>query len=545
MPASAQVALPSRQELDPARAAPIPAAPRRNLFKGIEPGPCAFRDSPLKVTLSAVDFRGATSGDLALSDEVLASTYAEFIGQEMPLSVVCDIRDRAVALYLRRGVLASVVIPEQQISGGRLTLTVVEAKIATVSYHGDVGPAQKQVERFLNHLRGLAPFDLNVAQRYLLLASDVPGVTIQSVLRPSEQGDGALDLDITMVRDAVDGSVMTQNYGSKTVGRDLTMARVDFNSFTSLGERTSIIAYGTVATDEQRVLQVTERFFLGGNGLAADMSGAWSWTRPGDVLTPLELEGTSFAGSVRLSYPLIRHSRRNLNLSAGLDVIDQKVEFGGGLATLTDDSLRVVFARLDGHYAPAALSDHSFAVTGALEVRQGISGLGASEFGDPRASRFLAKPDATVLRLEAEVGARLAGPVIGKIRGAWQYTDDPLLSYEEYGVGNLTIGRGYDPTVASGDRALAATIELSTVPLPLQGGRSAWRPYVFYDAAELTNLGFGAGKLNLASAGVGLRAQLTSRVAVDVVWAEPFDSPFGVGEEPPSRLLFSLSALVF
>ena len=543
-PAAAQLALPSRQELDPARAAPIPAAPRGNLFKGVEAGPCAFRDSPIKVTLKAVEFHGATSGALAISDQALASTYAEFIGREAPLSVVCDIRDRAASLYLRRGVLASVVIPEQKIADGRLVLTVVEARIASVNYHGDAGPAQKQVVRFLDHLRGLAPFDLDVAQRYLLLASDVPGVRIQSVLRPSPQGDGALDLDIAVDRDAVDGAVVAQNYGSKTVGRDLTLARLDLNGFTSLGERTSILAYGTLSSDEQQVLQVAERFFIGGDGLAADLSGSWGWTKPGDVLKQLELEGESFAGSLRLTYPLMRHRRHNLNIGVGLDWIDQKVEFGGGLAVLTDDSLRVFFLRLDGHYAPASLAANSVAMTGTVEVRQGVHSLGASRYGDLTASRFLGKPDATVFRAEGEIGG-VAGPVVGKLKVAWQHTDDPLLSYEEYGVGNLTIGRGYDPSMASADRALAATFEVSTVPLPLNGGKAAWRPYAFYDAAELTNIGFGANKLDLSSAGVGVRAQITSRIGFDLTWAKPFDSPFGVGDEPPSRVLISLSAALF
>ncbi|WP_246263318.1 ShlB/FhaC/HecB family hemolysin secretion/activation protein [Caulobacter soli] len=548
--ASAQVALPSRQELDPARAAPIAAAPRGDLFKGVEAGPCAFRDSSIKVTLKTVAFQGATAnegggGALALSDQALASTYAEFIGREAPLSVVCDIRDRAATLYLRRGVLASVVIPEQRITEGRLTLTVIEARIAAVNYHGDAGPAQKQVARFLDHLRGLAPFDLDVAQRYLLLASDVPGVRLQSTLKASPQGQGALDLDIAIARDAVDGSIVAQNYGSKTVGRDLTLARLDLNGVTPLGERTSILGYGTLSSDEQRVIQAVERFYIGGDGLVADVSGAWGWTKPGDVLKPLELEGESFAGSLRLSYPLMRHRRHNLNIAAGLDWIDQKVEFGGGAAVLTDDHLRVFFVRLDGHYAPASLAGNSVAMTGTVELRQGVHNLGASRYGEFTASRFLAKPDATVLRAEGQVGGRLAGPVIGKLIVAWQHTDDPLLSYEEYGVGNLTIGRGYDPSVASGDRALSGTVEISTVPLVLAGGRAAWRPYAFYDAAELTNLGFGAGKLDLTSAGVGVRAQVTSRVAVDLTWAKPFDSPFGVGDEPPSRILISLSAALF
>ena len=547
--AAAQVALPSRQELDPANAAPIAAAPRGDLFKGVEAGSCAFRGSPIKVTLKAVTFQGATAenggGALAVSDQALASTYAEFIGREAPLSVVCDIRDRAAALYLRRGVLASVVIPEQRIAEGKLTLTVVEARIASVNYHGDAGPAQKQVVRFLDHLRGMAPFDLDVAQRYLLLASDVPGARIQSVLKPSPIGQGALDLDITIARDAVDGSVVAQNYGSKSVGRDLTLARLDLNGFTSLGERTSILGYGTLSSDEQRVIQVAERFYLGGDGLVADLSGSWAWTRPGDTLKPLDLEGESFAGGVRLTYPLMRHRRHNLNIGVGLDWIDQKVEFGGGAAVLTDDHLRVFFLRLDGHYAPAGLAAHSVAMTGMFEVRQGVHNLGASRYGDLQASRFLAKPDATVTRAEGEIGGRLAGPVIGKLAVAWQHTDDPLLSYEEYGVGNLTIGRGYDPSVASGDRALSATFELSTTPLSLNGGRAAWRPYAFYDVAELTNLGVGAGKLDLASAGIGVRAQVTSRVALDLTWAKPFDSPFGTGDEPPSRVLISLSAALF
>ncbi|MBO9709083.1 MAG: ShlB/FhaC/HecB family hemolysin secretion/activation protein [Caulobacter sp.] len=544
-PAQAQIALPSRQELDPARAAPIPAAPRGDLFKGVEAGPCGFRDSAIKVTLSAVEFRGAASGDLALSDQALASTYAEFIGREMPLSVVCDIRDRAALLYLRRGVLASVVIPEQKITGGKLVLTVVEARIEAVNYHGDAGPAQKQVARFLDHLRGMAPFDLDAAQRYLLLVSDVPGVRIQSMLKPSSSGPGALDLEIAIDRDAADGSVVAQNYGSKTVGRDLTLARLDLNGFTSLGERTSILGYGTLSSDEQRVVQVAERFYMGGDGLTADISGAWGWTRPGDVVKPLALEGESFAGSLRLTYPLARHRRHNLNIGFGLDWIDQKVEFGDGVAVLTDDHLRVFFLRLDGHYAPASLASRSVAMTGVVEVRQGIHNLGASRYGDLAASRFLGVPDATVVRAEGEIGGRIAGPVIGKLKAAWQHTDDPLLSYEEYGVGNLTIGRGYDPSVASGDRAIAGTFELSTVPLPLAGGRAAWRPYAFYDVAELTNLGPGAGKLDLTSAGVGVRAQITPRVALDLTWAKPFDSPFGVGDRPPSRVLISLSAALF
>ncbi|MES2033594.1 MAG: POTRA domain-containing protein, partial [Pseudomonadota bacterium] len=268
--AFAQVALPSREELDPARAAPIPAAPRGDLFDGIEKTPCPFAGSDLKMTLRSVTFRGAVAGALALSPDDLAPAYAGEIGVERPVSVVCDIRDRVAALYLRRGVLASVAIPEQRISDGELVLEVVEARIVAVNYHGDAGPAQRQVARYLDKLKGMAPFDLEVAQRYLLLASDIPGVQVQATLKPAPGGQGAVELDIAVSRDPFGASVQVQNYGSKTIGRELGLARVDFNSFTALGERTSLVAYWTLGSDEQRVIQAVEHFKLGGSGLAAD-----------------------------------------------------------------------------------------------------------------------------------------------------------------------------------------------------------------------------------------------------------------------------------
>lgn len=543
--AFAQVALPSREELDPARAAPIPAAPRGELFDNVERGPCPFTGSDLKFTLRSVTFRGAVAGALALSPDELAPAYAREIGAEIQVATICDIRDRVAALYLRRGVLASVAIPEQRINEGNLILEVVEARIVGVNYHGDAGPAQKQVARYLDQLKALAPFDLNVAQRYLLLASDIPGVQVQATLKPSSEGRGAVELDIAVSRDAVDGSFQFQNYGSKTIGRELGLARLDLNSFTSLGERTSLIGYWTLGSDEQRVIQATEHLKLGGSGFALDMSGSWAWTRPGDAVAVLELEGESFAGNATLSYPIIRHRRHNLNLAFGLDWVDQQVEFGGGLATLTEDHLRVFFARLDGHWAPRALSARSAAVTASLEVRRGTTGLGASEYGEFTASRYKGRPNAVVWRANAQAGGQLIGPVYGTAEISGQFSDDSLLSYEEYSVGNLSIGRGYDPSAASGDRAIAASVELTTRPLPLIPG-SYWRPYAFYEAAQLINIGPGAGKMELSSAGVGFRAQLSERLSFDVVWAKPFDSPYGpAGDTPPSRVLVSLSAALF
>ena len=133
-----------------------------------------------------------------------------------------------------QGILARVVIPEQSLGSGRVQLRVIEAKIVSVRFHGDIGPIQGKVEAYLNHLRGLAPFDLDTAQHYLLLANDIPGVQVSAKLKhstatdnPASQDPGALDLDVTIERRPFDVVGEIQNTGSDTQGPWSAIARVD------------------------------------------------------------------------------------------------------------------------------------------------------------------------------------------------------------------------------------------------------------------------------------------------------------------------------
>lgn len=543
-PASAQVGLPDRRALDPSQLAPIAAAPRGELFNGLKVGPCPFEDSTLEFTLRGVDVRASGPKPLALSEAQMATAWSDRVGQTMAVAEVCEIRDRLTALYLEQGILAAVAIPEQRIDTGRLVLEAVEARVTSVTYSGDAGPARAQVARYLDQLTGMAPFDLNRAQRYLLLASDIPGIQIRTTMHSSGE-DGAVALEIAILHDPINASLQVHNLGSRTVGRELGLARLDINSLTPLGERTSLITYLSGDLEEQRVVQLIEQLRLGSSGLTAEASGSWAWTRPGEELTPLELKGESFAGTARLTWPIVRHRRHNLNLSAGLEVVDQKVEFGGGLSVLTEDHVRVVFARLDGLWAPAALAERSGAVTGFAEVRRGTTALGASDYGEITASRFGGVPDALVYRAELHAGARLVGPLVGTLALSWQYANDPLLAYEEFSVGSLSVGRGYDPSAASGDRAVAMSLEFTTTPMRSPWGL-AWRPYAFVDVARLINLAPDVGKLGISSGGFGVRVQLTPTVDLDLGWARPFESLSGEsGDRPASRLLISLSAALF
>jgi len=532
----------SAPELNPAARLPRQAPRDGDIFAPEPPGPCPLTDSPVEITLSSVSFRGAT----ALGADQFGPLYREFIGKPQRVAVICEIRDRAARALFDRGVLARVEIPEQRIAGGALVLDVIEARVVNVRVRGDIGPGQAAVERYVEKLRGMKPFDMRKAQRYLLLASDVPGVRIRAAVKPSVSPErGAVDIDVSVTRSdvAVVGNV--QNLGSKTVGPWGGLVRADARSFTPLGEDSTLVAFHTLDSKEQWVIQLLEAARVGGDGWIARLTAVYGESRPGDVLKPLGLKSTSVVAEAEASYPLIRRRRANLNLAGGVDLVDQKTEIAGA-GTLTQDRVRVLYVRADGDLRLYVL-DRTFLVSGSASVRKGLSGLGASEAGNPLLTRSLAAPDAWLMRMAGVVDAPVAGRLSADLRLQAQYARKPLMPYEQISLGNLSVGRGYDPAAVLGDSGYAGSFELHYNGLQIIPNVLA-SPYVFIDAGTVYNNQAGLSGLapsrTLRSIGAGVVLRLANRANLEITYAEPLDRIIVGGERPAPRLLINLTASI-
>src|SRR5207248_10405579 len=121
-----------------------------------------------------------------------------------------------------------------------------------------------------------------------------------------------------------------------------------------------------------------------------------------------------------------------------------------------------------------------------LQVRKGLDVLGASQPGAQGLSNTLGRADSWVVRAEGHAAIRIAPrnvhyvPVTLSAHFLGQWADRPLLGYEQQGIGNLTIGRGYDPSAASGDEIVALGLRADLGPIRL-GRRLQVSPYLFGD----------------------------------------------------------------
>jgi hemolysin activation/secretion protein len=518
-----------------------------DIFQPEPPGPCPLADSDVQVTLGSVTFRGST----ALKPEEFGPAYREFIGKSQKVSVICQIRDRAAQELFDRGILARVEIPEQRITGGALILDVIEAHVVNVRVRGDIGPAQAAVERYVEKLRGMKPFDMKKAQRYLLLASDIPGVRVRAAIKPSVSPErGAVDIDVTVSRTAFSALGNAQNMGSKTVGRWGGLVRGDARSFTPLGEDTTLVVFHTLDSNEQWVVQLQEAARIGADGLIARASAVYGESRPGDVLKPLDLKTTSAVGNVELSYPLIRRRRLNLNIAGGLDVVNQETDQGLGQVgggTLTKDNVRVAYLRADGDMRAYAF-DRNILLDGSLTLRKGLSGLGATSEGSSLATREFAAPDAWLVRATADASVLIAGPVSASLHTQAQYSNKPLTPYEQLSLGDLSVGRGYDPAVVLGDSGAAASLDLRYAAVQLYP-RVLASPFVFYDQGFVHNNEAGLSGLTasrtLRSFGAGVTLRLANKANLELTYARPIDAVTAGGPRPAARLLLNLTASFF
>ena len=536
----------------------------------IERAPCPLASAQfanLTFTLSAAQFSGLGTLDPSL----LTASYQDYVGREIPVSRICDIRDRAATILRAAGYLAAVQVPVQTIGEGTVKFDVLLARMRQVQVRGDAGNSTAGLRQYLDKLASQEVFNANEAERYLLLARDIPGLDVRLTLQPLPAAQGGNPGDVVGVFDVVRTPVIldvnVQNFGSREIGRFGGLARVRLNGLTGLGDQTMLSAYSSQDFEEQLVLSAYHEFRVGAEGLTLGVAGTKAWSQP-SIPGPDVFETDTTVASLYARYPIVRSQSQNLTLSAGGDFIDQRVEFAD--ADFTEDSLRVAFARLDlfgsdedsvaGRDGYSAF-EPKIAYEATLEVRQGVDALGASPScgagfancltpGFIPPSRLDADPSGLLVRGGAGVTWRPTPELGLRARTRFQYSDDALLGYEQFSGGNFTVGRGYDPGAIIGDKGIGAQFEVFYGSLmPETPDAIAVQPFAFFDLAHVSlnnaPINNAPGRSDrLTSTGGGVRMAIGRQAVLDAFVAVPLERTDFEARRGSVRALVSLTVQI-
>jgi len=529
---------------------------------GIEHAPCALADpayGSLDFTLSEAVFDNLRG----LPAEALAPAWKPYVGTRQKLAAICDIRDRAATILRDAGYIAAIEIPEQRIAGGVVRFDVLMAKLVAVRVRGDAGRSERAIARYLEHLVGPEVFNRAEAERYLLLAGDLPGYDLRLTLKSAGGARGEVVGEVVVKRIPAQLEVNLQDYGSSELGRWGGLVRGQVYGLTGLGDRTSLAFFATADLHEQQTVQVGHEFRIGGEGLTLGGRLTYAWANP-DLNQPgVDVTARTLLATAEARYPFQRTQARSVWGTLGFDLVDQRVRFNG--LPLSRDKLRVAFARLAidatdrdslkrlGGYSPA---EPRWRLEGSIEARQGLGMFGASEGCGPALasctapgavppSRLEGDPTATLVRFEAYGEYRPVPKITFALGVRAQYSGQPLLTFEEYSGGNYTVGRGYDAGTLLGDSGIGLQSEIRFGSIvPKSPKALAAQPYFFFDAAWVSNedrLLAPAGRQRLTSAGAGVRAALGDAARLDVTVAVPLERAGLQAERGAPRLLVSLT----
>lgn len=299
--------------------------PQRNLTLPPQAAPRATAAAPEIKTLEGVSVQVKAwrfVGNTLLSSSQLDSALAGFAGQKLDFAGLQRAADAVAAAYLKEGWLVRAYLPEQDVNEGTITLQVVEARFAGLRFESE--PSKRVIpsdtEAFFAQQQKVGePLNTRALDRALLLADDLPGVSVAGTLvQGKAEGETALALQ-TSDEALVYGEIVLDNTGALSTGSNRATLNLNINSPGGHGELISLNALHTQGSDYVRVgLTVPEGY----NGLRLGVNASTMRYQVVDGASNLQglgIQGNSGSLGLEWNFPVLRERTRNLYLAGGIE----------------------------------------------------------------------------------------------------------------------------------------------------------------------------------------------------------------------------------
>lgn len=270
------------------------------------------------------------NGNTLLSSEELSQVLAPLLDHPIDFSSVQSSAVMVADLYRDKGWVVQTQVPAQDITNGEVTIDIVEAVFGQVQFTGTSATrlAPEAVRSMFERQQQSGQFlNMNAVDRALLLADDLPGVTVSGNLAPGQRS-AQTDLFLTVSDEPLlAGSASIDNTGAVSTGASRANLGLSLNSPLGRGDYLSVSAMNAQGTNYLRMAYSVP---LGSDGWRMGVNASrMDYALISEAYSRLNASGNSITNGLELTYPLVRSRSFNLSTSLTADKKDYFNASGG------------------------------------------------------------------------------------------------------------------------------------------------------------------------------------------------------------------------
>ena len=361
-------------------AAPAPAKPETP----------AAAEAPASIVLKEIRFRGVKS----FSNESMQALVAKFLGIPLQYDDLLDVAYAVENLYKKNNYLARVMLTQQDVTEGVLTLDVMESILSKVKVEQQIQTLPSTQDHVLALMERHSPkgkqFNAEGLERGLALANEVPGMSAAGSLHEGdEQGETELILKLYK-QQSRQAELVADNLGSRATGSQRLMGNISLLNPTDHGDLFSV---STIVTKGSEYLRSAYSLPLGVNGWRAGLNASAMDYKVivGDVGV-VGAVGKALTQGLDFIYPLERSPQASstVTLSAEAKQFNNIMATGNVLSDYDAEVLVAQFSGVDREFNKASgLLNYSLLMShGQIRLQEGSSYQATDSTGNRTEGHF-------------------------------------------------------------------------------------------------------------------------------------------------------------
>jgi hemolysin activation/secretion protein len=464
-------------------------------------------------------------GNTLLPPQDIARELAPYTGPRRDFGDVQRALETLQALYQKKGYAGvQVSLPEQELDRGEVTLRVIEVRIGRVLVEGNEHFSADLIRRSVPSLQpGTTPMTRQISAS-VRVANENPARQSAVLLRPAP-GENEVDA-VIRVADVppMRFSLSLDNTGNRETG--FYRSGFAFQHANLLGRDHVLTAQYITSpqnTNDVEVYGLGYRVPLYARGDSMDFIAGYSTVNSGTVQGLFDVSGKGAIYAFRYNNNLSRLGEIEHRLVYGIDYRAYQnlvTPVGGGFNFVPDVTVHPASVTYSAQLRQER-REASFYLSYARNLPGGNDGR-AENFQN---SRRDARASYRIWRAGSVFSGSFAKDWQYRVKVDLQYTDEALISPEQFGLGGADSVRGFNERYASSDKGLRSNWEIYTPELGTAMGfdKAKLRLLAFYDTGQLVRNFTLPGELervSLDSAGFGARLSYGHNLTIKADYAQ-------------------------